>query len=263
MRSNRYDVPVDSALLAMLGSSAVERMAFVDNLLSLHKAQFGDARMEEGTGDGAAGAGTGDGAAGDAAAAAAAAQKATDDAAAAAAAAKGKAAEGKVEDLPDWAQRIIKDTRSEAASNRTKATDAEQKQAQILEGIAQALGIKKGDDAPTPEQLAKQLADSEKASRANLVELSVFKAAATAGADPVALTDSRAFMTKVSDLDPAAKDFAAKVKAEIETAVKDNPKLKSTQAAGASSTDHAGGSGERQVRKDKGLDQAVAGHYGT
>jgi hypothetical protein len=162
-----------------------------------------------------------------------------------------KASEGKVEDLPDWAQRIIRETRQEAAGNRTKATEAETKQQQTLDAIAVALGFKKGDETPAPEVLARQLADSQNDGKAAKVELAVFKAAATAGADPVALTDSRSFMTKVSDLDPTAKDFADKVKAEIETAIKDNPKLKTVQVAASSSADHAGGSGEGAVTAEQ------------
>lgn len=151
----------------------------------------------------------------------------------------------KVEDLPEWAQKIIRDTRAEAATNRTGKTAAEEQQQKILKAVAQAAGLKidDGDDTPTAEQLAEQLTTAQTEGREAKVELAVFKAAIAAKADPVGLTDSRTFMTKVGNLDPAADDFATKVKAEIETAVKDNPKLQASQAPASSSADHPGGSG--------------------
>lgn len=201
-------------------------------------------------GDAAAGADTGD------AVAKAAADKAAADA-------KTKAAEGKVEELPDWAQKIIKDTRGEAAENRTKATAAEKKQADALDAIAKALGLKK-DEQVDPAELAKQLDEQRDAARQSAVELAVFRGASKHQGDPDALLDSRGFLAKLADIDPTDAKFASKVDTAIKEAVDSNPKLKTTQAAGSSSADHgAGGSGEQQKRTPKSLTDAVSGHYGT
>jgi hypothetical protein len=51
--------------------------------------------------------------------------------------------------LPDWAQKLIKDTRGEAASNRTAKTQAEKDKADMLSKIGQALGLTK-DERPDP-----------------------------------------------------------------------------------------------------------------
>lgn len=171
----------------------------------------------------------------------------------------------KVEDLPDWAQKLIRDTRDEAAKNRTGRSAAEEQQQKILRAVAQAAGLKiDGDDQPTPEQLAEQLNASQNQAREAAVQLAVYREAAKHQGDPDALLDSRAFLAKVSDLDPTAGDFASKVETAIKDAVNSNPKLKTVQAAGSSSADHgAGGSGEQQARTPKSLADAVAGHYGT
>lgn len=174
------------------------------------------------------------------------------------------AAGERVEDLPDWAQKIIKETRAEAATNRTGKTAAEEQQQKILKAVAQAAGLKvDGDDEPTVEQLTTDLTTAQTEGREAKVELAVFKGAIEHGADPVGLTDSRTFMTKVGALDPAADDFAAKVKAEIETAVKDNPKLKAGQAPGSSSADHTPGQPPGAPREPKSMADAVASTLGT
>ncbi len=163
----------------------------------------------------------------------------------------------KVEDLPEWAQKLIKDTRSEAAGHRTKAAAAEAAQAETLSKIAVALGLKT-DDKPDPAKLTEQLTAAQQAQRSALVELAVYKAAGKHSGDPVAILDSRAFLASVTDLDPSGSDFTAKVDAAIKAAVDGNPKLKATApAAGASTVQHAGGSGEGAV-KPKNLDEAIA-----
>ena len=169
----------------------------------------------------------------------------------------------KVEDLPDWAQRIIKDTRAEAATNRAGKTAAEQKLADQLDGIAVALGLK-GEEKLDPAKLQEQLNTTQQQAKTAAVELAVFRAASKHQGDPDALLDSRGFLAKLADLDPADAKFQDKVTAAIKDAVDANPKLKATQAAGSSSADHgAGGSGESKSRTPKSLTDAVSGHYGT
>jgi hypothetical protein len=155
-------------------------------------------------------------------------------------------APGKVEDLPDWAQKVIRDTRNEAAGNRTKANDAENKHQGTLDAIAKALGLK--DEQPDPAKLAEQLQTSQAEGRQRAVELAVYRTAAKHSADPEALLDSRGFASKVGDLDPNAADFTTKVDTAIQEAVSNNPKLKAAQAATRSGSEFAGGSGENGQR---------------
>jgi hypothetical protein len=140
---------------------------------------------------------------------------------------QGPAAGGDAQDvsaLPEWAQKLIKDTRGEAASNRTAKTQAEKDKADMLSKIGQALGLTK-DEKPDPEKLAADLASRDSALRDTQIQLAVLKNAPGAKGDPDALLDSNSFMKALAELDPAAGDFNSKITAAITAAVKANPKL--------------------------------------
>lgn len=174
--------------------------------------------------------------------------------------------DGKVESLPEPVQKMIRDLRTENGQRRTALTAAEQRQQDVVKAFAKAAGIElPGDDEqPDPAKLTDQLTKTQQQARQAAVELAVFRTASKHQGDPDALLDSRTFLAKVTDLDPTAEDFAAKVDTAIKDAVTSNPKLKTGQAPGASSADHgAGGSGEQQKRTPKTLEQAVGSHYGT
>jgi hypothetical protein len=170
----------------------------------------------------------------DAAAAAAAAQAATD--AAAAAASTGVAAapawDGKIESLHPDAQKIITDLRKENGDRRVALTAAETR----TQAILTAAGIK--TDEADPVEVAKTAtAAASKATR----ELAVFKAASAAGADPTKLLDRTSFTASIAGIDPS--DGPA-IKAAIDAAVAADASLKAARAAGASSIDNPGGTGE-------------------
>ena len=162
-------------------------------------------------------------------AAADAAAKATADAEAAAKTAAGTdpPAADDVASLPDWAQKLIGKTRTEAATNRTKAGTANDALTATRDAIAKALGLKEDDD---PVAAAKTAAEERDAARteakATKIENAVLRAASKNGANPERLTDSRAFMRTLEAIDPTADDFAAQVDAAIKTAVETDPSLK-------------------------------------
>ncbi|NAE18072.1 hypothetical protein [Enterococcus hirae] len=159
--------------------------------------------------------------------------------------------------------RLRKENGTARTAAKTKAADDARNE--LVQSLGKALGlVKDGDDAPTPEQLAEQARTSTAAARTATVELAVYRAATKSGADPDALLDSRAFLAKVSDLDPGSGDFQSKVTAAITDAVKDNPKLKAARAAGASGVDHsAGGSGEKRTRITRSLEESIAAKLGA
>lgn len=129
--------------------------------------------------------------------------------------------------LPEWAQKLIKDTRGEAAEHRTKAKDAETKHQEMLAAIGKALGLTQDDDpAKAAEKAASERDAAAAESKALKVELAVLKSAAKHGANAEALADSRTFMAKLAGLDPAADDFAAELDTAIKTALEANPSLK-------------------------------------
>lgn len=183
--------------------------------------------------------------------------------AAAATAAQAPAAgewDGKVESLPDAVQKIIREARDEAGKARTtaKANAAAEARDALAKEIGKALGLVKDDETPDPAKLTEQLTATQAQARQAAVELAVYKAAGKHSGDPVAILDSRAFLASVQALDPNGSDFNTAVDAAIKAAVEGNPKLKATApAAGASTVQHAGGSGEGAV-KPKTLDEAIA-----
>ncbi|WP_157516418.1 hypothetical protein [Oerskovia enterophila] len=168
----------------------------------------------------------------------------------AAQAASGTEWDGKVESLPTGAQTLIEKLRKEAGDSRVNAKQTAA--AEARDALLRELGlVKDGEVTPDPAKLAQDLTAAQDAARLASVELAVHRTASTHKADPSALLDSRAFLAKVTDLDPTAADFAATVDAAIKQAVSDNPKLLAAQAAGASSVDHAGGSGEGAITAER------------
>lgn len=138
----------------------------------------------------------------------------------------------KVEDLPAWAQKIITDTRKEAADSR----GAKNAETERVNAILKAAGIQ--TDAPDPVAVAKTATEAATAAKR---ELAVFKSAAASGADPSKLLDRASFLTSIESVDPS--DGPA-MKAAIEAAVAADATLKTARAAGASAIDGTGGTGE-------------------
>lgn len=149
----------------------------------------------------------------------------------------------KVEDLPEWAQKLIKDTRKEAGDHRTAANTEKQRVAAILA----AAGIKPDDEDPV-KVAERSTAEAASAKR----ELAVFKGAAAVGADPSKLLDRASFLTSIAGIDPT--DGAA-IKTAIEAAVTADATLKAARAAGASTVETPGGTGEQGQITDAQLAQ--------
>lgn len=174
------------------------------------------------------------------------------------------APDGKVEDLPDWAQKIITDVRKEAGDARAAGkTAAETAQAELTKSIGKALGLIKDDEPGDPVKLTEQLTASQSAAKDALVQLNVYKAAGAHQADPNALLDSNSFLAKVRELDHTAKDFEAKLGEAIKKAVTENPKLKGGLAPTASGIPGTGGPGPA-ADIDAAIDTATkAGDHAT
>jgi hypothetical protein len=213
----------------------------IDALLAHHRLTFGDAVMEDGA-DGAGDAGAAVGAS-DAEAGAAGAEGTAG--AAAADAGQQQAAAENVDQLPAWAQKIIRDTRKEAGDNRTKATAAESAAEERVNKILEAAGIKPAGEALDPAKLTEQLSAKDQAIRRLTVERALDKAARKNGADEDLLTAVLAHQGALGELDPTASDFTEKLDALVKSAVGANPKLKAARAAAASGIELSGGTGEQ------------------
>jgi len=159
-----------------------------------------------------------------------------------------KAAPKEIKDLPTWAQKIIRDARKQAGDERNKVTAVEKSMQDKLDGIAVALGLKKGEEVD-PKKLADQLtAERDKAAQDAQdarTELAVVRAADDHKADPGALLDSREFMREVRELDATGKDFAKDLAELIKARVKDNPKRYGRDAPAPSKSGSDGMTGGR------------------
>ncbi|SDD86552.1 hypothetical protein [Actinokineospora iranica] len=118
--------------------------------------------------------------------------------------------------------------RAEIADWQSKAEGAQQS---IVDRIAAALGIAEAGETPTVEQVTEQLGAAQRDARERAVDLAVYRAAPTAGADPDALLDSTGFRRRVADLDPSAEKFGDQVAAAIAETVKAHPRLAAAPAA--------------------------------
>lgn len=151
-----------------------------------------------------------------------------------------------VASLPPWAQKVIQDTRAEAAKYRTGSetaakTAAEKAQQELADKIAVAAGLKK-DEAADPAALTQRLTEAQNAQKATERRLAVFTAAQdTAQAN--ALLNRLDFTNSIAGIDPGD---AAAITAAVKAAVDADPSLKTTRAVGASTADTGTGSGEGQ-----------------
>jgi hypothetical protein len=149
-----------------------------------------------------------------------------------------------VSQLPDWAQKALKDARADAAKHRTtsKAT-AEQVSAEQakLNKVLGALGLNaEGEEVPDPEALASQLEEGRTELWSAKAELQIMRAAPKHGVNADALTDSVKFWESLGELDAGDPEFATKVDAAIIAAVKANPGLKATSTAARSGGEMTG-----------------------
>ncbi|MFG2650957.1 hypothetical protein [Streptomyces sp. NPDC048436] len=109
--------------------------------------------------------------------------------------------------LPDWAQKLIKDTRAEAADYRTRYQQAAPQtappQAPQPPAAPPAVEAAEGDVTRLPKWAQQALADSTAAARRAAVQAAVVQAAPTAGADVARLLDSTSFTAAVAQIDPS------------------------------------------------------------
>lgn len=161
----------------------------------------------------------------------------------------------KLEDLsPEELRGIITDLRRENAGKRTTARDAaaeadvaKTERDAITQAVVKALGIElPGDEKPTIESLQEALAaEASKATASDSAaadlkrENAVLRYAAGLNANGDALLDSRAFVTKLSTVDPSD---AEAVKAAITAALAENSGFALVRVPGSSGgTEHTGG----------------------
>jgi hypothetical protein len=176
--------------------------------------------------------------------------------------------DGKVDSLPDPVAKVIRDAREDAGKARTvaKQNAANEAREELLGTISAALGLE-GDKPATPEELTRQLTQSQTALTAAqeqaasaAIELHVYRTAARLGADADRLLDSRSFCESIDSIDPSDPEaFNAAVEQAVQAAMGRDPGLRG-RGAGRSGADlgGAGGSGDQAASIDKKIEAAMA-----
>ncbi|MEU9306949.1 hypothetical protein [Streptomyces sp. NPDC048256] len=111
-----------------------------------------------------------------------------------------------VASLPDWAQKIIRDTRAEAADYRTRAQTAQPQQPAApapAPVVQQPAPPADGDLARLPQWAQRAMTDGQGAAQQLALQTAVIAAAPAAGADVSRLLDSQAAMRALSAINPA------------------------------------------------------------
>lgn len=159
-------------------------------------------------------------------------------------------------------QKDLKAANAEAAKARTDAKQkaADEARATLAQDLMKVLDPKAAEkEKPDPAKLTAEIERATAEHRETAIELAVYKGASTHGADPGALTDSRAFLSKLGRLDPAEEGFTRKVSEAIKAAVTDNPKLKAATPPPATvAGDFGGGTGEETKGGPKTIDEIRA-----
>jgi len=157
-------------------------------------------------------------------------------------------------DNPESAKAEIERLRRENGAARTNAKQqaAVEARTALATEIGKALGLVK-DEPADPAKLTEQLTTSQVDAKNAKVELAVFKAAAAAGGDPLALLDSASFLEKVRAIDPTDSGAVA---AAITEAVTANPRLGAAPASRTPAPNPAQGSsgsgtGASQITKEQ------------
>ncbi|MYX36731.1 MULTISPECIES: hypothetical protein [unclassified Streptomyces] len=108
--------------------------------------------------------------------------------------------------LPPWAQKLITDTRAEAASWRVQAQQGQpQPQAPAAPPVPVAAPVADvaGDISRLPQWAQQVVTDGQAATARAATQAAVYQHAAAAGADPAALLDSTAAMAALAAVNPA------------------------------------------------------------
>lgn len=134
---------------------------------------------------------------------------------------------------PEAAKAEIEKLRRENGAARTnaKAQAAKEAEEALTQRLAKALGLVEDDKPLDPAALTANLTAAQTEAKQAKIELAAYRAASAPDADfdPAALLDSRTFLEKVANIDPA--DSAA-LSAVIAETVELNPRLRKATTPG-------------------------------
>lgn len=164
--------------------------------------------------------------------------------------------------LPEWAQKLITDTRGEAAKHRNQHKDA-RAEAQAAQAqrdkVLAALGLAPdGAEQVDPDKLGAQLEHVRAQAWETAVENKVLRMAPRLGIDADSLLDSLTFLDSLTDIDPDSQDFAQQLEAHVTGFVTTNPKFKTAERIpGKSGGDFGGAPGGQPASLEKQIADAT------
>lgn len=130
-----------------------------------------------------------------------------------------------------WEKRS-KDNKAALDKLAEEKAEAEQRTQKLLDDLGKALGFKSDESTPDPDTLQRTIGDKDARIAAlehdrstAFVEKEALKAALRVGANPIALTDSRTFMSEAAALDPADDGFHSALEGAVKAALEANPTL--------------------------------------
>jgi hypothetical protein len=126
---------------------------------------------------------------------------------------------------PEKAARALENARNGEKTEKQKRQAAETAVKEMQAKLAELLGLEK-DEKPDVEAVARELSVAKEEKKRYMIELAAYKASAKAGVNADALLDSRSFLSKVADLDPASETFETDIAKAVSAAVEANPLLK-------------------------------------
>lgn len=150
---------------------------------------------------------------------------------------------------PEKAQAEIERLRRENANNRVNAKKqaAEEARQEMLKEFQKLLNPEASDsEAPSVEDLSKELSTERENARMAALELAVYREASRDKLNAERILNSRSFFNQTKDLDPKSDDFGSKLAEVLKTEVKNDPTLKLTGGTTVSGAEQHGGSGEQQ-----------------
>lgn len=128
---------------------------------------------------------------------------------------------------------------------QARAQAAAAAQQETLQKVAEALGLAPHANAD-PAELQRSIAQLTEQTQEKDRELAIYRAALAPGMNVNVgrLTDSRAFIRSMKDVDPNADDATAVITQKIRDALTSDPSLQAVQVRGGGSLEHSGGAGD-------------------
>lgn len=172
--------------------------------------------------------------------------------------------------LPDWAQKLIREARADAAKSRTtaKQTAAEEARKAAYAEIAKKLGLTNEGEEVSQEEMDARLVQAQQEAFQSRVESQMTRLATRLGFDADAAMDSNRFMDDlaaaldekddnspehIANLDPRSSAFAAELERALTSVLDKHPRFKARRFSGGADNGPREGSGKPEQLTENDL----------